>query len=275
MQGKIIKQLSNDYTVKIDNELIVCKARGKFRNMGITPLVGDNVLVDVNNKYIVEILERKNSLIRPAIANITQAIIVTSVEVPAFSANLLDKLLCVIECNKIKPIIYISKLDIIKESDKEFIMQNIKYYKQIGYEVYTSPDDIKKVLKDQITVLTGQSGAGKSTLLNKIDSNLNLNVDAVSYALGRGKHTTRHTELMEVCGGLIADTPGFSALDLSSMSKTDIRDSFIEFDNYKDLCEYSDCMHILEDNCEVKRQLQNGNILKSRYDDYINFINKR
>ena len=274
MNGKIIKQLSNDYTVKVDDKEIVCKARGKFRKLGITPLVGDNVIIDFDNKYILDIEKRKNSLIRPAIANVTQAIIVTSVEVPAFSSNLLDKLLCVIEYNNIKPIIYISKMDIISEKEKEEIEKYIEYYKKIGYQVYTSYLDIKNVLKDEITVLTGQSGAGKSTLLNKIDSSLNLNVDQVSYALGRGKHTTRHTELLSVAGGLIADTPGFSALDLKDMSPSDIRDNFIEFNKYKELCEYSDCMHHMENNCEIKKRLENGDIIKSRYENYISFINK-
>lgn len=274
MHGKIIKQLSNDYSVKVDDDVVVCKARGKFRKLGITPLVGDNVIIDYDNKYILEIEKRTNSLVRPAIANVTQAIIVTSVEVPAFSSNLLDKLLCVIEYNNIKPIIYISKMDIIDEKIKEEIENYIAYYKKIGYKVYTNVNDIKEVFKDEITVLTGQSGAGKSTLLNKIDASLNLNVDAVSYALGRGKHTTRHTELLNVCGGLIADTPGFSALELNDMKPSDIRDNFIEFNKYKHLCEYSDCMHKLENNCEIKKQLQNGNIIKSRYDNYISFINK-
>jgi len=274
MHGKIIKQLSNDYSVKVDDDVVVCKARGKFRKLGITPLVGDNVIIDYDNKYILEIEKRTNSLVRPAIANVTQAIIVTSVEVPAFSSNLLDKLLCVIEYNNIKPIIYISKMDIIDEKIREEIENYIAYYKKIGYKVYTNVNDIKEVFKDEITVLTGQSGAGKSTLLNKIDTSLNLNVDAVSYALGRGKHTTRHTELLNVCGGLIADTPGFSALELNDMKPSDIRDNFIEFNKYKHLCEYSDCMHKLENNCEIKKQLQNGNIIKSRYDNYISFINK-
>ena len=274
MHGKIIKQLSNDYSVKVNDEVIICKARGKFRKLGITPLVGDNVIIDYDNKYILEIENRTNSLVRPAIANVTQAIIVTSVEVPAFSSNLLDKLLCVIEYNNIRPIIYISKMDIIDEKIRKEIEDYIAYYQKIGYKVYTNANDIKEVFKDEITVLTGQSGAGKSTLLNKIDPSLNINVDEVSYALGRGKHTTRHTELLNVCGGLRADTPGFSALELNDMKPSDIRDNFIEFNKYKHLCEYSDCMHNLENNCEIKRQLENGIIIKSRYENYISFINK-
>lgn len=273
IEGKIIKQISNDYTVLVNNELIVCKARGKFRKMGINPLVGDHVLIDPENNYILEILGRKNELVRPTIANVDQAIIVTSVEVPAFSSNLLNKLITVIEYNNIKPIIYISKLDLI--DDKKEINEIIKYYQEIGYEVYTDYNDIKKILKDKITVLTGQSGAGKSTLLNRLDSNLNLEVNEVSYALGRGKHTTRHTELISVCGGYVADTPGFSSINLNDMDVTFIRDNFIEFNKYRHLCEYSDCMHNLEENCYIKKLVLENKILKSRYEDYLNFINKR
>ena len=210
---------------------------------------------------------------RPTIANVDQAIIVTSVEVPAFSSNLLNKLITVIEYNNIKPIIYISKLDLI--DDKKEINEIIKYYQEIGYEVYTDYNDIKKILKDKITVLTGQSGAGKSTLLNRLDSNLNLEVNEVSYALGRGKHTTRHTELISVCGGYVADTPGFSSINLNDMDVTFIRDNFIEFNKYRHLCEYSDCMHNLEENCYIKKLVLENKILKSRYEDYLNFINKR
>ena len=133
-QGKIIKQISNDYTVKVNNDLIVCKARGKFRNIGITPLVGDNV--EIENNYILNILPRFNELIRPSISNVDQAVIVMSTEIPAFSTDLLDKLLCIIEYNNIKPIIYISKLDLLNEDELCNINNYIDYYKKIGYQVY-------------------------------------------------------------------------------------------------------------------------------------------
>lgn len=272
MQGIIIKQISNDYTVLINGQEIVCKARGKFRKLGITPLVGDDVLIDIDNHYILEILPRKNSLIRPAIANVTQAIIVTSVEVPEYSSNLLDKLITIIEFNNIKPVLYFSKLDLI--SDKKKYQEIMDYYRSIGYQVYDNYQDIKEVIKNNVTVLTGQSGAGKSTLLNHIDSSLNIKTDEVSYALGRGKHTTRHTEFLNVLDGLIADTPGFSALDLNELKASDIRDNFIEFENYKEYCKYQDCMHNDEENCYVKKMVLEGKILKSRYENYLNFINK-
>ena len=271
-QGKIIKQISNDYTVKIDNRLIICKARGKFRNLGITPLVGDNVLFE--NNYILEILPRKNELIRPSIANVDQAVIVMSTTIPAFSTDLLDRLLCIIEYNNIKPIIYISKMDLLNQEQINVINKYIDYYKKIGYLVYTDLS-IKEVFKNKITVFVGQSGAGKSTLLNKLDNNLHLQTGEVSIALGRGKHTTRHVELIELLDGMIADTPGFSKLSFIDMTDSDIRDNFIEFNEYKELCEYQDCMHKDEDNCEIKRQVKNGNILEERYNNYIKFIENK
>jgi len=276
MIGKIIKQISNDYTVKINDRIIVCKARGKFRKLGITPLVGDNVIVDIDNNYIMEILDRKNELERPSISNIDQAVIVTSVKIPDFSSNLLDKLLTVIEFNNIKPIICFTKLDLLNETELEEIRNIQKYYRSIGYQVFDNTDiNLKDIFKDKITVFAGQSGAGKSSLLNKLDNTLNLEIGEVSIALGRGRHTTRHTELIEVLGGLIADTPGFSAIDFRDMSKSDIRDNFIEFNDYKEDCEYKDCMHINEKECAIKRNVEDDIILRSRYDNYIKFVEKR
>lgn len=275
MVGKIIKQISNDYTVKINENLYVCKPRGKFRKLGIVPLVGDNVEVDLENNYILDILERKNELERPSISNIDQAVIVTSVKIPDFSTNLLDKLLNIIEYNNVKPIICFTKLDLLNKEELEYIMSIQEYYKKIGYEVYNNTDiELKNIFKDKITVFAGQSGAGKSSLLNRLDSNLNLEIGEVSVALGRGKHTTRHTELINVLGGLIADTPGFSALNFNNMSKSDIRDNFIEFNEYKEQCEYKDCMHVNELKCGIKSNIEKGNILKSRYDNYLKFIEK-
>ena len=273
MYGKIIKQVSNDYTVKLEDKIITCKARGKFRNLNVTPLVGDNVKVDDINKYILEIEKRKNELIRPSIANVDQALIVMSVDIPAFSSNLLDKLITIIEFNNIEPIICFTKLDLIDQNLLNEIINIQKYYKQIGYRVYNNTDlQLRDIFKDKITVFAGQSGAGKSTLLNILDSSLNLKTGDVSVALGRGKHTTRHTELLPVLGGLIADTPGFSKLDFIGMTKEDIRDNFIEFNKFKEDCKYKDCMHSNESSCGVKVKVKEGRILKSRYDNYIKFI---
>ncbi|MBR6690573.1 MAG: ribosome small subunit-dependent GTPase A [Bacilli bacterium] len=275
MVGKIIKQISNDYTVKVDDKLYICKARGKFRNMHITPLVGDNVKIDEENNYILEILDRKNELDRPSVSNIDQVVIVTSVKIPDFSSNLLDKLLTIIEFNNIKPVICFTKLDLLNEEEIKHIKEIMNYYKQIGYEVYSNTDsNLKDIFKDKITVFAGQSGAGKSSLLNRLDNTLNLEIGEVSIALGRGRHTTRHTELIEVLGGLIADTPGFSSIDFRGMKKSDIRDNFIEFNEYRDICEYKDCMHINELKCMVKDKVNDNTILKSRYENYLKFVEK-
>lgn len=274
MQGRIIKNISNDYTVLANNKQYICKSRGKFRNLNITPLVGDNVIFDEKNKYILEVLPRKTELVRPPIANIDQAVIITSVKDPDLDTNLLDKLINIIEYNNVKPIICFTKLDLL--NDESIINNLIIYYKKIGYQVFknTEVDEIKKIFKSKITVFTGQSGAGKSTLINCIDSKLNIKTAEISYALGRGKHTTRHVELISLYDGLVADTPGFSSLDFYDMNKYDIRDNFIEFNEYKEGCKYRDCMHYKEDQCNVKQEVGNGHILKSRYENYIHFIEK-
>ena len=269
MIGRIIKILSNDYTVKYDDKIIVCKVRGKFRSLHLTPLVGDFVKFDENKKYIMEILERKNELVRPPVSNIDQVIIVTSVKDPDFESNLLDKLLTIIEYNNIKPIIVFSKLDLLK--DKE-IYKYINYYKKY-YDVYlnTEIDKIKKIFEHKLTVFTGQSGAGKSTLLNKLNPNFNLKTNEISYALGRGKHTTRQVELLEHLDGMVVDTPGFSALNFN-MNNIEIKDNFIDFDKYRDECEFRDCKHIKEEKCGIKKHVASGDILKSRYENYLKFV---
>lgn len=271
MEGKIVKIISNSFTVLSDKEYI-CNARGKFRKLKITPLVGDNVIFDNNKRIILDIKTRKNSLIRPPIANIDQAVIVASVKGPNLDLYLLDKLLCLIEYNNIKPIICFTKLDLL--DDMTYIDKIKKYYQSIGYQVYYNKEEsIKKIFKDKITVFAGQSGAGKSTLLNILDSNLNLKTNDISKALGRGKHTTRHVSLINLLDGWCADTPGFSSLDLKEMSPSDIRDNFVEFNLYRDKCAYKDCMHDKEDNCEIKRRIKKD-ILESRYNNYIKLIRK-
>ena len=277
MQGKITKNISNDYTVLANNVSYICKSRGKFRNMHITPLVGDNVEFDEKAKYIMEILPRKNELVRPPVCNIDQAIIVTSLKEPDFSTNLLDKLLTVVEYNNIKPIICFTKIDLLTEDELNELKPYLEYYESIGYKTYynNNVDSLKEIFKDKISVLTGQSGSGKSSLINRLDSSFNLKTDEISMALGRGKHTTRHTELMKVCGGYLADTPGFSAISLSDMEKSDIRDNFIEFNTYRHSCKYKDCMHNNEIDCEIKNKVADKTILKSRYDNYIKFITSR
>lgn len=275
MQGKIIKVISNNYTVLCGSDLYVCKPRGKFRNLKVTPITGDNVTIDDKNNYILEIHGRKNSLVRPPVSNIDQGIIIASVKDPDFSTNLLDKLLTIIEFNNIKPIIIVTKLDLLSNDEIDNISNYINYYRNIGYDVYenTQIDEIKKAFENKISVFTGQSGAGKSTLLNKLDQNLNIKTDEISYALGRGKHTTRHVELLTMYDGLVADTPGFSSIEFNDMTNSDIRDSFVEFNLYKENCAYKDCMHHKEDKCYIK-QIVGDKILNSRYENYIKFITR-
>ncbi len=277
MEGIIIKNISNDYVVLCKNGEYTCKPRGKFRNDKITPLVGDNVVIDPDNKYILDIKPRKNMLIRPSVANIDQALIITSVKEPDFSTNLLDKLLVVITYNNIEPVICLTKLDLLNNSELIEIKKYIKYYESIGYKVILNTDkkELKEILKNKLTVITGQSGAGKSTLLNTLDKNLELKTNEISKALGRGKHTTRHVELYHIYDGLVVDTPGFSAIDLSDIPNIGIRDNMKEMYDNLDDCKYRDCMHIKEDGCAVKKKVETGEILQSRYNNYKSFIERK
>ena len=273
MRGKIIKVISNDYTVLVNKERHICKARGVFRNKKITPLAGDNVEIDENN-IITTIYKRKNKLNRPPVSNIDIAIIVMSTKDPDFSSLLLNKMINIIEFNNIKPLIVISKTDLYID---DTIRNIISYYKRIGYTVLlnTEIDKIKQAIKDKYVILTGQTGSGKSTLLNTIDPSLNLKTDEISKALGRGKHTTRAIEFYQIDDLMIADTPGFSSLDFKNMTKEDIRDNFIEFEKYRNYCKYSDCMHIKEDECYIKQMVKDNEINEQRYNDYVEFIKEK
>ena len=270
MKGQIVKIISDLHYVKFENNVYPCKCRGIMRHEHITPLVGDYVLFDENKLIIDKILERHNSFKRPKVSNIDQAFIITSLVVPDFSLNLLDKLIINMELHDVEPIIIITKSDLVDDMKK--YEKEISYYKSIGYKVLfnTELDEISKLLKNKLSVFTGQTGAGKSSLINRLDSTYDLEVGEVSLALGRGRHTTRETSMYELCGGLCIDTPGFSALDLNDYSKEEIRDAFIEFKNYK--CEYRDCMHKNTENCGVYEAVLDNNILKSRYINYLKFI---
>lgn len=272
MQGKIIKIISNLYTVKTNDGFIDCRARGKFRKEKITPLVGDVCTIDVENNYILEIKPRKNELTRPQIANVDAALIVTSLKKPNLSLNLLDKMISIISINHIEPILLFTKLDLLNKEEKKEFKKLKKYYQSIGYKVLTNQEyrKLNKILKNKIVVVTGQTGAGKSTLLNKLDKNLNLKTDEISESLGRGKHTTRHVELFKLKHFYIADTPGFSSLEIGTISKDAIRSSFIEFQNYS--CPFKDCMHTKEKECRVKEAVEKKEILPSRYQSYLEFI---
>lgn len=275
MTGQIVKILSNLYFVNSNGNIYECHSRGKFRNQNITPTVGDYVKFDEKNCYILEILPRKNSLVRPLVSNIDQAFIVTSCKSPDFSTNLLDKLLVVLEFNNIKPVICFTKRDLLTKSELKEIKQVKKYYQSIGYTTLwnTNLFRIKRLFKDKTTVFTGQTGAGKSSLLNKIAPKLKLETGEISKALGRGKHTTRHVELIELYNGKVLDTPGFSSIDFSDMNNLDIRNSFIEFSKYN--CPYHDCMHTKEKDCLVKQAALTNKILAERLANYQKFINRK
>lgn len=268
MEGQIVKILSNLYFVNSNGKVYECHSRGKFRNDKITPTVGDYVKFDDVNNYILEILPRKNTLIRPLVSNIDQAFIVTSCKSPDFSSNLLDKLLVILEFHNIKPIICLTKKDLLTRTELKEIKKIKKYYEKIGYTVLwnTNLFKIKRLFKNKTTVFTGQTGAGKSSLLNRLNKNLKLETGEISKALGRGKHTTRHVELIELFKGKVLDTPGFSSISFDSLDSNDIRAGFIEFSNHS--CPYQDCMHLKEKECKVIEAVESGKILKSRYENY-------
>ena len=272
LKGMIVKNISDTYTVKENKNLYECKARGKFRNKGLTPLVGDIVEFDPEQNYILDIKERKNELARPSVSNIDIALIISSVKKPDLSLYLLDKQITSVVLEKIEPVLCFTKLDLLNKKELKEIKKVMKYYKKLGYAVFTNwqVKKILKYLKGKTVVLTGQTGAGKSSLLNLISPSLNLKTGEISEALGRGKHTTRHTEFFLVKDVLIADTPGFSSLDINKHTKEEIRDTFLEFKKYT--CEFKNCMHDKEQNCAVRKACEKGEIMKSRYENYCNFI---
>ena len=282
--GQIRKALSGYYYVYDNNELIQCRGRGVFRNRGESPLVGDIVDYTVegeNDGTIMVIHERKNSLVRPPIANIDQAILVFSVKEPDFNTILLDRFLVVLESFHIEPIICLTKSDLLNEKETATIQEYVRDYEKIGYNVLmTFKDDplfdekITPLLEGKTTVLAGQSGVGKSTLLNTILPSLNLKTGIISDALGRGKHTTRHVELIEVCGGLLADTPGFSSFEFDLMEKEELSSCFPEFVEIQDECKFRGCMHVNEPKCAVKAAIEAGHIQDYRYKHYLQFFNE-
>lgn len=272
MQGQIIKISSDLHIVKYNNETYPCKCRGIFRKEHITPLVGDYVLFNKEKLLIEKVLPRKNEFQRPKVSNIDLAFIVTSLVNPDFSLNLLDKLLVLMEIHKVKPIIVITKEDLVSSEYLDNVNTILDYYRKIGYTVVSNReiDKIKDLISNKTCVFTGQTGAGKSSLLNKLNPSWNLETGEVSIALGRGRHTTRVVELFDFLDGKVVDTPGFSALDFYLNSKEEIRDAFIEFRNYP--CPFSDCNHTKESECLVKRAVLENNIMKSRYENYLSFI---
>ena len=266
MQGLIIKIISGDYFVKVNDEIIKCKPLGVFRHKKVTPKVGD--IVEVEDNIITKIQERKNELIRPVVANIDKVFIVTSLVEPDLNLNLLDRIICQAEYNNIEIILVFTKVDLTDPNKYNNIFD---YYKSLNYKIYLAPNDfelIKEEINDNVCVVAGQSGVGKSTLINLFD-NFNIKTDEISKELGRGKHTTRCSELLQVGNGYIADTPGFGMVDLD-MDLVSLSQSFKEFFECK--CKFNPCLHLNEPHCQVKEKVNNNEILKSRYDNYLDFV---
>ena len=271
MQGQIIKISSNRHIVSSNNKTYNTIPRGKFRKDKLIPKVGDYVRFDEKSLVIEEILPRKNTFNRPMVSNIDRAFIITSLVNPDFSLGLLDKFIAHMELNKVDIVICLTKTDLVSRETYDKIKEIMVYYTNIGYTVLTNLelDRIKELIKDKTVVFIGQTGAGKSTLLNKLNPNWNLKTGEVSLALGRGRHTTRNVELYDFLDGKVLDTPGFSALDLSIYKKEDIKYAFREFSNYS--CPFRDCSHTKEKECVIKKAVEEGEILKSRYDSYLKF----
>jgi ribosome biogenesis GTPase len=278
MQGTIIKGIAGFYYVKTeDNELIECKARGKFRFDEFTPMVGDLVEISVkDNKGVIEsVFPRKSKLLRPAVANITQALIVFAFKNPDINLELLNRFLVLCEYNNLKVTVCLNKID-LKEDDKNEIIDMVN---SAGYDLILlnatagiGIDKIKEKLTGNITVLCGPSGAGKSTILNAVVGKTLMETGVVSAKAGRGKHTTRHSELIEVENGFIVDTPGFSSLEIEYIEKDQLQYCFPEFNDFIGKCRFNGCMHHKEPDCAVKAAVNNKIINENRYNFYVKML---
>lgn len=286
VQGTIIKGIAGFYYVESGQTIYECKARGKFRKVNMTPLIGDRVMISLKQEEnstdrflegtIEEILPRTNSLIRPPVSNVDQAMVVFSVTYPQIHLDLLDRFLIHIEREHIKPYIVLNKID---EGNPETYQYIVDRYTKVGYEVIClsareklNTDILMPKLKDKTTVFAGPSGVGKSTLLNTIEESFTLETGEVSEKIKRGKHTTRHVELMPLTGGgFVLDTPGFTSLQLDGIEADDLKHYFIEFEAYEGSCKFSGCTHTHEPGCSVKAALEAGEIPEERYNSYMTY----
>ncbi|KHD86181.1 ribosome small subunit-dependent GTPase A [Heyndrickxia ginsengihumi] len=281
-EGKIMKALSGFYYVIDDHSIYQCRGRGKFRKDKITPLVGDYVVYQQENDhegYILEIKSRKNELVRPPIANVDQAILVFSAKEPDFNTVLLDRFLVSIEAKNVHPIILITKYDLLSDEEKAELDQLLAHYKQIGYPVLLTSakeqmgiDQFFGYLQDCTSVICGQSGVGKTTIINELSPHLNLKTGEISTHLGRGRHTTRHVELIPLGNGLIADTPGFSSLDFDDIEAGELNHCFPEISEKAQDCKFRGCLHVNEPKCAVKDALNHNEIPTFRYNHYVQFL---
>lgn len=274
-QGRIIKVISNQYTIFSEGSLYMAHPRGRMRK-GDKPLVGDVVNFEEieDSVRIDSILPRRNVLLRPSVCNVDQALIVTSLKDPDFSPRLLNRLIFLVVLCNIEPVICITKADLLDETQRAEVEKELDWYRKAGYRMfYSNPgsndDELRENLEGKITVLCGQSGAGKSSLLNRLDPTFKLHTQEISKALGRGKHTTRHCELHPVAGGLVADTPGFSSLDFTRMDVEHLDELLVDFKPYlEEGCRFADCIHVDEPDCIIKENVKAGNINPTLYEDY-------
>lgn len=277
-KGQIRQSLSGYYDIFSEGKTYRTRARGNFRKKGQTPLVGDYVEFKADNEnegYVLKILERKNQLVRPPVANVDCAIVVTACIEPDFSSNLLDRQLVMLSENEIVPILYFSKADLMDETTKERMLPVFdyysKYYRTVVSEKNMANEELVSALLEEagnVLVVMGQTGAGKSTLLNRLDPKLKLETGEISKALSRGRHTTRKVSLMDVKGHLIADTPGFSSFELREIEKERLSSLFEDFNEYSPQCRFRGCLHLNEPDCAVKAAVLEGKILESRYENY-------
>ncbi|MCR5329817.1 MAG: ribosome small subunit-dependent GTPase A [Lachnospiraceae bacterium] len=279
MRGKIVKALAGFYYVDTDGEgVYACKAKGLFRHENITPLVGDNVVFEVTDENdmegnVTEILERRNSLIRPASANIDQALVVFAARHPDPNFNLLDRFLVMMKKQGIHTIICFNKIDIVQEHE---IAQLKCIYEMCGHEVIFASvrenegiERIREILDGKTTVLAGPSGVGKSSLMNLLAPDANMETGELSKKISRGKQTTRHTELIRIGhNSYLCDTPGFTSLYVTDIDKENLRDYFPEFDEYASECRFDSCRHIAEPGCAVRDAVESMKINRVRYDNY-------
>lgn len=269
--GRIIKSIGGLFFTESSDTIYECKARGIFRKDGISPSVGD--IVTFEDGVITTIQERKNFIIRPPLANLDQLIFVVSVTQPAPNLLILDKFIAVAQYQNIKPVIVLTKVDL------DGYDEILDIYRRAGIEIYVidyndenAVEKIRLLLKDRISAFTGNSGAGKSTLLNEICGDFNISTGEISEKLGRGRHTTRHSELYKLpWGGYIADTPGFSTFETNKYNiirKEELADCFTEFHQFEGECKFRDCSHTKEKGCRVIEAVESGIIPQSRHENY-------
>jgi ribosome biogenesis GTPase len=281
--GLIIKGIGGFYYVKTEFGIFECKARGIFRKDSFTPLPGDKVSISISNKdekvgNIEEILPRESQLIRPAVANVNQIAIVISIKSPQPDFILLDKLLITVEQKEISAVVCINKIDLDKTLEYKKVAEA---YQKSGYRVIalssvevTGFDELEGALIGKTTVFAGQSGVGKSTILNKVLDSYVMKTGKVSEKIERGKHTTRHAELIELkSGGFVVDTPGFSSFELSGLEVGELQNYYPEFREYFGKCKFTGCRHISEPGCKVRDALEKEIIDGGRYARYVEFCN--